>query len=120
VALFDQRGGGPTGNTGGPLASLFSGDPRQLMQLLSAGRMGGPQAMTPQLVQPGSPAAAPASMSAVSPQQPQNMLQQAMMRGGMGGNPSDPSSFPRALIGMDQGQFQRMLAMLGGTRVPEL
>jgi hypothetical protein len=37
-----------------------------------------------------------------------------MMQADMGANPSDPSSFLRALIGMDQGQFQRMLAMLGG------
>jgi hypothetical protein len=115
VAFFDQMGGGPTSNTGGPLASLLGGDPRQLMLLLSAGRVAGPNAMTPQLVQSGSPAGAPAlngvPMLAASPQQ---QLQQMMMRAGMGSDPSDPHSFLRALIGMDQGQFQRMLAMFGG------
>jgi hypothetical protein len=74
MGLFDQMGGGPTGNTGGPLASLFGGDPRQLMQLLSAGRVAGPNAMTPQFVQPGNPAGAPAlngaPMPAVSPPGP--------------------------------------------------
>jgi|HubBroStandDraft_6_1064221.scaffolds.fasta_scaffold1010067_1 hypothetical protein len=118
MGFFDQMGGGNTGNSGGPLASLFGGDPRQLMQLLSAGRVAGPNAMTPQLVQPGNRAGAPAlngaSMPAVSPQQPLGALQQMMMQAGMGANPSDPSSFLHALIGMDQGQFQRMLAMLGG------
>ena len=109
MAFFDQMGGGPTGNSGGPLASLFAGDPRQLMQLLSAGRVAGPNAMTPQLVRPGNPA------GAVSPQQqPLGALQQIMMQAGMGGNSSDPFSFLRTLIGMDQGQFQRLLATLGG------
>jgi hypothetical protein len=118
VGFFDQMGGGGTGNSGGPLASLFAGDPRQLMQLLSAGRVAGPQAMTPQFVQPGNPAGAPASngapMPAVSPQQPLGALQQMMMQAGMGANPSDPHSFLHALIDMDQGQFQRLLATLGG------
>jgi hypothetical protein len=39
------------------------------------------------------------------------------MQAGMGGNPGDPFSFLHALIGMDQGQFQRMLAMLGGDQL---
>jgi hypothetical protein len=34
MAFFDQLGGGNTGSPGGgPLANLFGGDPRQLMQL---------------------------------------------------------------------------------------
>jgi hypothetical protein len=71
--------------------------------------------MTPQWVQPGNPGGAPASMPAVSlQQQPLGALQRMMMQAGMGGNPGDPFSFLHALIGMDQGQFQRMLAALGG------
>jgi hypothetical protein len=60
---------------------------------LQAGqKAGGPQAMMPQ---------------------PQGALQQLMMQAGAGANPSDPSSFLHALIGMDQEKFQRLLATLG-------
>ena len=72
-------------------------DPRLLHQLLTAGqKAGGPQAMMPQ---------------------PQGALQQLMMRAGVGANSSDPTSFVHALIGMDQGQFTRLLATLGAGRL---
>jgi len=84
--------------SGGPLAALASGDRRLLQQLLTAGqKAGGPQAMMPQ---------------------PQGTLQQLMMQAGIGGNASgDPFTFLHALIGMDQGQFTRLLATLGAGRL---
>ena len=96
MGFFDQMGGAAPSApaaSGSPLASLMSGDPRLLQQLLTAGqKAGSPQAMMPQ---------------------PQGALQQLMMQAGAGANPSDPSSFLRALLAMDQGQFQRLLATLG-------
>ena len=92
MGFFDQMGGGAPAASGGPLAALASGDPRQLMQLMQGGRMAGPQSMAPQ---------------------PQGALQQFMMQAGVGAKPSDPFTFLHALIGMDQGQFQRLLASLG-------
>ena len=113
MGFFDQLGGGNTGNSGGPLASLMAGDPRQLMQLLSGGRVSGPQAMTPQWMQPGNPAGAPAlngaPMPAVSPQQqPLGALQQMMMQAGMGGNPGDPHSFLHSLLAEDHDARRRL------------
>ena len=93
MSFFSQIGGAPSPAPSGPLAALASGDPRQLAQLLQAGqKAGGPQAMMPQ---------------------PQGALQQLMMRAGVGANSSDPFTFLHALIGMDQGKFQRLLATLG-------
>ena len=47
----------------------------------------------------------------------QGALQQLMIQAGMGGNPSDPSNFLHALLAMNQGQFQRLLATLGAGRL---
>ena len=108
MGFFDQMGGGaPSAPAASPspLASLMSGDPRQLAELLQAGqKAGGPRAMMPQLAPSSNPALA----------QMQQMI---------AANPSDPSSFLRALLAMDQGQFQRLLATLsagvpGGAGLP--
>ena len=99
MSFFSQIGGAPSPAPSGPLAALASGDPRLLQQLLQARQMaGGPQATMPQLAPSSNPALA----------QMQQMI---------AANPSDPTSFVHALIGMDQGQFTRLLATLGAGRL---
>ena len=133
MSFFDQIGGGAS--PGGPLASLFSGNPQQLMQMLQAGRTG-PQSMAPQFPVSGAtpmgtgqapqfptmPGAqnnvgpAPNIPSMLPPQNQQSFLAQMLQAsgglgaGGVGGN----GSMLRQLLGLDQTGFQNLLGRLGG------
>jgi hypothetical protein len=132
MGFFDQMGGG--GSPGAPLASLFSGNPQQLMQLLQAGRMG-PQSMAPQFpvggatpmgtgnapqlpTMPGSQnnvGPAPNIPSMLPPQNQQGFLPQMLAASGFGGmGAGGNASFLRQLLNMNPGDFSSLFERLGG------
>src|SRR2546430_6573790 len=100
MGFFDQMGGG--GSPGGTLASLFNGNPQQLMQLMQAGRMG-PQSMAPQFPVGG---ATPMG-TGQAPQLPTMPGAQ----NNVGPPPNIPSMMPPQ---NQQGFLQQMLAASGG------